>query len=91
MREHVKCLHHVGIPTRDMDATVRFYTDLGAEVYFQKLDQEAGEPIRVVIFDFYGMKVEAYEPDSRAPSITSPFRLPALRRFTARYGRAAIR
>lgn len=52
MREHVKCLHHVGIPTRDMDATVRFYTDLGAEVYFQKLDQEAGEPIRVVIFDF---------------------------------------
>ena len=61
MREHVKCLHHVGIPTRDMDATIRFYTDLGAEIYFQKMDQEAGEPIRVVIFDFYGMKVEAYE------------------------------
>ena len=61
MREHVKCLHHVGIPTRDMDATIRFYTDLGAEIYFQKMDQEAGEPIRVVIFDFYGIKVEAYE------------------------------
>lgn len=66
MREHVKSLHHIGIPTRDMEATVKFYTDLGAEIYFDKMDQEAGAPIRVVIFDFCGIKIEAYERKATA-------------------------
>ncbi len=61
MREHIKGLHHIGIPTRDMEATVKFYTNLGAEIYFDKIDQEDGQPVRVVIFDFYGIKIEAYE------------------------------
>lgn len=61
MREFVKGLHHVGIPVKDMDATVEFYESLGATVYFSKEDTEEGEPIRVVIFEFGGIYIETYE------------------------------
>lgn len=61
MKKFVKGLHHAGIPVKDMDATIKFYESLGASVYFSKEDEEEGEPIRVVIFQFGGIYIETYE------------------------------
>lgn len=61
MREFVKGLHHVGIPVKDMDETIKFYRSLGAAVYSEKEDVDEGEPIRVVIFEFCGIYIETYE------------------------------
>lgn len=41
MKQYLTGLHHFGIPTTDIDGTVAFYQKLGAEILFEKTDEEA--------------------------------------------------
>lgn len=38
MKEYLRGLQHIGIPTKDVEATVRFYESLGLETYYRKTD-----------------------------------------------------
>jgi len=38
MKEYLKGLQHIGIPTKDVEETVRFYESLGLETYYRKKD-----------------------------------------------------
>lgn len=61
MKDMVECLHHIGFPTKDVEATVRFYSDFGGKVVFAKEDVDAGKPIQVRLIDFHGTLIECYE------------------------------
>ncbi len=59
--KYVKHLHHVGMPTENMQGTVDFYTSLGGKVIFEKQDVDEGRPIQVKLIDFHGVVIECYE------------------------------
>lgn len=61
MKEYIKGLHHVGLPTTKMDDTLRFYMDFGAYILQEKMDEDEGKPIRVVLLQFCGLIIECYE------------------------------
>lgn len=63
MEKFVKEFHHYGLPTKDMDATIDFYTKLGAKIVFETVVEEAGKPCRVVHLKVSNLYVEAYERD----------------------------
>lgn len=66
MIEHIKGLHHIGIPTNAVDRTIGFYKDLGAKVVHEKTVEENGKSIRVVLIDFAGLLLEFYHRDETA-------------------------
>ncbi len=67
LRQYAKAFHHYGLPTRDMDATIDFYSGkLGMDIVFSETVSEGGKPCRVVHFKAGSMLVEAYERDSVA-------------------------
>jgi len=66
MKEYIMGLHHVGIPTNKMDETIKFYSQFGAKIIFEKEDSFEGKPIRVVLIDFAGTVLEFYERDQIA-------------------------
>ena len=54
--------NHVGVPTTDLAATVKFYTDLGFnEIYTTKNGDQ-----QVSFLDFQGIQVEAYTVEESA-------------------------
>ena len=59
--QYIEALHHVGLPTANMKATVEFYGSLGGKVVFEKDDVEAGQPIQVKHINFHGVLLECYE------------------------------
>ena len=59
MKEYLTGIQHVGIPTKDMDATVRFYHKLGFETAFETINEENGA--RVVFLKLGNLVVETYE------------------------------
>lgn len=61
MKEYIKGLHHIGIPTQNMDETIKFYSSFGAEIIFGKEDTYEGKPIRVVLMKFIDVVLELYE------------------------------
>lgn len=61
MKEYIKQLHHIGIPTTKMDETISFYCSLGASIIYEKVDEEEGEPIRVTLFKLCNVVIECYE------------------------------
>ncbi|NLI21575.1 MAG: VOC family protein [Clostridiales bacterium] len=63
MKQFVKGFHHFGLPTADMEATIAFYRKLGAEIVFETVVTEAGQPCRVVHLQVSNLYVEAYERD----------------------------
>ena len=63
MKQFVKGFHHFGLPTADMDATIAFYSKLGADIVFETVVTEAGKPCRVVHLQVNNLYVEAYERD----------------------------
>jgi len=66
MKEYLCGLHHIGLPTNNMDATIAFYRNLGGDIAFEKMDEEAGKPIRVVHLLLSNLKIEVYERDETA-------------------------
>ncbi len=63
MKEYLCGMHHIGLPVKDMSATIAFYSRLGAEVIFEKIVYESGKPVRVVHLVLSNLLIEAYERD----------------------------
>ena len=61
MKQFVKGFHHFGLPTADMDATIAFYSKLGADIVFETVVTEAGKPCRVVHLQVNNLFDAAYE------------------------------
>ena len=59
LKEQLSGIQHVGIPTNDIEKTIRFYETLGFEVAFQTVNEEADE--KVVFLKLGTLVVEAYE------------------------------
>ncbi|CAK7058165.1 MAG: VOC family protein [Enterocloster citroniae] len=59
--EHIKGLHHIGLPVRNMEGTLAFYRKLGAEIVYEKQDVFEEEPIRVVLLGLCGTVLELFE------------------------------
>lgn len=64
MNDLIEGMHHIGLPTGDMDATVDFYGKLGAKVVFETKVMEGDQPVRVVHLQLSNLLIEAYERDS---------------------------
>ncbi len=65
MKDYATGIQHVGIPTKDMDATKKFYEDLGFEVAFETVNDEA----RVCFLKMYNLVMEVYESEDAAGKI----------------------
>lgn len=61
MKEYLCGMHHIGLPTNDMDATIEFYKKLGAEIVFEKTVYEEGRSLRVVHLQLSTLLIETYE------------------------------
>lgn len=59
MKEYVTGLQHVGIPTNNIDKTIIFYKELGFEVAFETVNEQAGE--RVAFLRLENVTIETYE------------------------------
>ena len=59
LREQMKGIQHVGVPTNDMETTVKFYEALGFEVAFQTVNVAANE--KVTFLKLGNLVIEAYE------------------------------
>lgn len=60
--DFVKGINHTGIPTTDLAATVKFYTDLG----FKELYTTVNGAQKVCFLDYGGVMIEAYEVEKSA-------------------------
>ena len=65
MKDYATGIQHVGIPTKDMDATKKFYEDLGFEAAFETVNDEA----RVCFLKMYNLVMEVYESEDAAGEI----------------------
>ena len=65
MKDYATGIQHVGIPTKDMDATKKFYEDLGFEAAFETVNDEA----RVCFLKMYNLVLEVYESEDAAGKI----------------------
>ena len=59
MKEYVTGIQHVGIPTKDMGATLSFYEKLGFAKAFETVIAESGA--KVVFLKQHNLVIEAYE------------------------------
>lgn len=57
--EFASGLQHIGLPTNDMDMTIRFYEGLGFENVYETVNEAAGE--RVAFLRLGSLTIEAYE------------------------------
>lgn len=65
MKDYATGIQHVGIPTKDMDATKKFYEDLGFEAAFETVNDEA----RVCFLKMHNLVMEVYESEDAAVKI----------------------
>ena len=65
MKDYATGIQHVGIPTKDMDATKKFYEDLGFDAAFETVNDEA----RVCFLKMYNLVMEVYESEDAAGKI----------------------
>ena len=59
LREQLNGIQHVGIPTNDIEATIKFYGKLGFEVALQTVNEEANE--KVAFLKLNNLVIETYE------------------------------
>lgn len=59
LREQMNGIQHIGIPTNDIEATIRFYEKLGFEIAFRTINEEANE--KVAFLKLYSLVIETYE------------------------------
>lgn len=59
MKEYLTGIQHIGIPTKNMDATLNFYTALGFESAFETTNNGA----KVRFLKLGNLVIEAYEAD----------------------------
>ena len=65
MKDYATGIQHVGIPTKDMDATKKFYEDLGFEAAFETVNDGA----RVCFLKMHSRGMEVYEAEDAAGKI----------------------
>ena len=65
MKDYATGIQHVGIPTKDMDATKKFYEDVGFEAAFETVNDEA----RVCFLKMHNLVMEVYESEDAAGKI----------------------
>ena len=65
MKDYATGIQHVGIPTKDMDATKKFYEDLGFEAAFETVNDGA----RVCFLKMHYLVMEVYESEDAAGKI----------------------
>lgn len=65
MKDYATGIQHVGIPTKDMDATKKFYEDLGFGAAFETVNDEA----RVCFLKMHNLVMEVYESEDAAGKI----------------------
>ncbi len=65
MKDYATGIQHVGIPTKDMDATKKFYEDLGFEAAFETVNDGA----RVCFLKMNNLVMEVYESEDAAGKI----------------------
>lgn len=59
LKEQLKGVQHVGVPTNDIEKTIKFYEALGFEVAFQTVNEEANE--KVAFLKLQNLVIETYE------------------------------
>lgn len=59
LKELLKGIQHIGIPTNDIEATIKFYEALGFEVAFQTVNEAANE--KVAFLKLENLVIETYE------------------------------
>lgn len=59
LREQMKGIQHIGVPTNDMEKTIAFYKKLGFEVAYETVNEAADE--KVAFLRLNDLVVEAYE------------------------------
>lgn len=59
LKEQLNGIQHVGIPTNDIEKTIRFYETLGFEVAFQTVNEGADE--KVAFLKLNTLVIETYE------------------------------
>lgn len=64
LKEQLNGIQHIGIPTNDIEATIKFYEKLGFEVAFQTVNEEANE--KVAFLKLHDLVIETYENKSAA-------------------------
>ena len=62
IKEHVKGIQHVGVPTKDIEKTVEFYKSLGFEKVYEKED-EGGHAVFMQLSD---AMIEVYGAETTA-------------------------
>ena len=60
IKENATGIQHIGIPTKDMDATIRFYESLGFERLYETRNKEEDDG-RVIFFQLHDLVLETYE------------------------------
>lgn len=59
LREQMNGVQHVGVPTNDIEKTVKFYEALGFEIAFRTVNEEANE--KVAFLKLENLVIETYE------------------------------
>lgn len=59
LRDQMKGIQHIGIPTNDMEATIDFYERLGFEIVLRTMNEEANE--KVTFLKLQELVIETYE------------------------------
>lgn len=64
LREQLNGVQHIGIPTNDIEKTIDFYKNLGFEIAFQTVNEEANE--KVAFLKLHTLVIETYENKAAA-------------------------
>ena len=65
--EFASGLQHIGIPSKDLDETILFFTEIGFDIAHTNKDPNNGA--RVVFMNLGNLMIEAYESDEAAMKI----------------------
>jgi lactoylglutathione lyase len=64
IKDHVKGLQHLGLPTNDIEKTIAFYAGLGFEVAHRTIDKPANVP--VAFLRLKNVTIETYQNNEAA-------------------------
>lgn len=59
LKQYITGLQHIGIPTNDIEETIRFYKKLGFETAFETVNEKADE--KVAFLKLGALVIETYE------------------------------
>lgn len=59
MKNLLTGIAHIGIPTNNLDTTIKFYSELGFETVYETVNKDANE--KVAFFKLGNLMIETYE------------------------------